>query len=436
MTEKGAAISLRSIRRLVLLGVLAVGIVALGIGGLAATTELSGAVVGSGYLVVDTNVKKVQHPSGGIVGELLVRNGDRVRAASVLLRLDETLTRSNLAIVAKGLDELAARQARLEAERDGLGAVMFPEELRARAGNADVGRVIEGEQKLFELRRSAREGQRAQLRERIAQLQQEVIGLAAQEGAKMSEIGLIDTELSAVRTLWQKNLVPISRLTAVEREGTKLEGERGQLIAAVAKARGKISETELQIIQLDQDLRSEVGRELREIQAKSGELTERKVAAEDQLKRIDIRAPQDGTVHQLQVHTIGGVIAAGEQIMLIVPDTDTLTVEVRISPQDIDQLRVGQGAVVRFLAFNMGTTPELNGVVSQVSADLVHDQRTGVSYFLVRIALPEQEIARLGDVKLVPGMPLEAFVQTGARTVLSYLVKPLRDQAMRAFRER
>jgi HlyD family secretion protein len=436
MTENAAVNALRSIRRQVLWGLSAVAVVGFGIGGLAATTELSGAVVGSGYLVVDSNVKKVQHPSGGIVGELLVRNGDRVQRGSLLVRLDETLTRANLSIVLKSLDELAARQARLEAERDGMDAVTFSEELQSRIDNPDVKRVIAGERKLFELRRTAREGERAQLRERIAQLQQEIRGLTAQETAKANEISLINVELSALRMLWQKNLVPISRMTAIEREATRLEGERGHLIAAAAQAKGKISETELQIIQLDQALRSEVARELREIQAKSAELVERRVAAEDQLKRIDIRAPQDGTIHQLQTHTVGGVITAGEQIMLIVPDTDKLTVEVRVSPQDIDQMRIGQEAVVRFSAFNMSATPELNGIVSHISADLVVDQRTGVNHFLVRIDLPEQETARLGDIKLVPGMPLEAFIQTSARTMLSYLVKPLRDHATHALRER
>jgi len=436
MTENPAANALRSIRRHVLWGLSAVAVVGLGIGGLAATTELSGAVVGSGYLVVDSNVKKVQHPSGGIVGELLVRNGDRVQRGSLLLRLDETLTRANLAIVLKGLDELAARQARLEAERDGLDAVAFPDELQDRIDDPDVRRVIAGERRLFELRCTAREGERAQLLERITQLEQEIRGLAAQERAKGNEIGLINIELTALRTLWQKNLVPISRMTAIEREAIRLEGERAHLIAAAAQAKGRISETELQIIQLDQTLRSEVARELREIQAKSAELVERKVAAQDQLRRVDIRAPQDGTVHQMQVHTVGGVVAAGEQIMLIVPDTDALAVEVRISPQDVDQLRIGQAAVVRFSAFNMSTTPELNGTVSHISADLVVDQRTGVNHFLVRILLPDGEIARLGDIKLVPGMPLEAFIQTRARTVLSYLVKPLYDQAAHAMRER
>ena len=239
-----------------------------------------------------------------------------------------------------------------------------------------------------------------------------------------------------MRDLWRKNLVQIQRVTALERDAARLEGERGQLIAATAQSKGKISEIELQIIQIDQDLRSEVAKELREVQAKIAELVERKVAAEDQLKRIDIRAPQDGLVHQLAVHTVGGVITPGEAMMLIVPEADNLTVEAKLNPQDIDQVQPGQKAVLRFSTFNQRTTPELNGTVIRVSADLTTDQRSGVSYYTVRISIPEAEVARLGGLKLLPGMPLEAFIQTGERTVLSYLMKPMTDQIARAFRGR
>jgi len=207
-------------------------------------------------------------------------------------------------------------------------------------------------------------------------------------------------------------------------------------VAAVAQAKGKITETELQVIQIDQDLSSEVAKDMREVDAKYGEFVERKVAAEDQLKRIDIRAPQDGTVLESKVHTVGGVVAAGDTIMLIVPAADNLLVEAKVNPHDIDQVQVGQSAVLRFSAFNLRTTPEINGTVTRVSADTTTDQRTGQAYYTTRIAMTKSEIARLGDIKLIPGMPVEAFVQTGERTVLSYLMKPLQDQFMRAFREK
>ena len=239
-----------------------------------------------------------------------------------------------------------------------------------------------------------------------------------------------------VRDLFQKNLVPITRVTALERDATRLDGERGQLVASIAQAKGKVAELNLQIIQVDEDASSEVAKEMRETEGKIGEFVERKVAAADQLKRTDIRAPQAGTVFQSTVHTVGGVIPAGEPIMLIVPDAEKLAVEARVNPQDIDKVQVSQPAVLRFSAFDTRTTPEILGKVTRVSADTTTDQRTGLSYYTIRIALERDQTARLGNVKLVPGMPVDAFVQTGERTVISYLMKPLSDQIVKAFREK
>jgi HlyD family secretion protein len=397
---------------------------------------ISGAVVASGSLVVDSNVKKVQHLTGGIVGELRVRDGDRVRAGDIVVRLDETVTRANLAIITKGLDELMARKARLESERDGADTLVFPAQLLAGTGDPDRAAAMDSERKLFNLRKTARSGQKAQLSERIAQLGEEITGLTAQQNSKVKEIALIERELAGVRELWKQNLVQLTRLTALEREATRLDGEHGQLIAAAAQAKGKIAETSLQILQIDQDIASDVAKELREVDGKIGEFIERKVAADDQLKRIDIRAPQDGTVFQLAVHTVGGVITAGDPIMLIVPEADNLSVEVRVNPQDIDRLQLNQKAILRFTAFNVRTTPEIEGTVTRISADTSTDQRTGQSYYTVRIAMAADQVERLGNVKLLPGMPVEAFVQTGERTMFSYLMKPLHDQFVRAFREK
>lgn len=436
MSRKRSASAQDQIRLHVIAGAVVVAVLTIGVGGWAATTDVSSALIAPGSIVVDSNVKKVQHPTGGIVGEVRVRDGDRVKSGDIVVRLDETVTRANLAVVTKGLNELTARKARLEAERDGTDAIRFPAELMSRAQEPEVAAVMASERKLFELRRTSRTGQKAQLRQRISQLDEEISGLAAQRDAKMKEVALIERELAGVRELFQKNLVQLNRLTQLEREATRLEGERGQYVAATAQAKGKISELELQIIQIDQDLSSEVARELRDVDGKIGEFVERKVTAEDQLKRIDIRAPQDGTVFQSTVHTVGGVISAGDAIMLIVPEADNLTVEAKVNPQDIDQLKIGQTALLRFTTFNQRTTPEINGTVTRISADISTDQRTGLSYYTVRIGLPPKEVARLGEVKLVPGMPVEAFVQTGERTVLSYLVKPFYDQLARAFREK
>jgi len=426
-----------SMRRALLGGAIVTCVLTLGIGGWAATTDISGAVVAGGALVVESNVKKVQHPTGGVVGEVRVREGDRVKAGDIVLRLDDTQTRANLSIVTKALDELAARQARDEAERDAAAQVTFPADLLSRIAESDVARAVEGERRFFETRRSAREGQVAQLRERISQLREQIQGLDDQVLAKKREISLIEEELKGVRILWEKNLIQLARLTALERDAARLQGERGALISNIAQTRGKIVETELQIIQIDQDLRSEVSKDLAEIRSRTSEYVERKVAAEDQLRRIEIRAPQDGMVHQLTAHTVGGVISPqGEPIMLIVPEADALSAEVKIAPQDIDQVRVGQTAVVRFPAFNQRTTPELEGEVTRISADVSLDQKSGVSYYTLRINVPEGELERLRGLRLVPGMPVETFIRTGDRTVLSYLVKPLTDQINKTWRER
>jgi HlyD family secretion protein len=399
-------------------------------------TEIAGAVIAPGQLVIDSSAKKVQHQTGGIVGEIRVREGSRVQAGDVLVRLDETVLAANLGVISRGLDEMLARQARLTAERDGMDRVDFAPELVARSGNGDVSRMMAAEQRLFELRRSARLGQKSQLEQRVAQLQEEIAGVTTQAEAKAREIEIIRRELEGVRDLYRKNLIQMSRLTALEREDARLDGERGSLVASAAQAKGKVTETALQILQIDQDLRSEVAKELREVQGNIAVLSERRIAAEDQLRRVEVRAPLAGVVHQLAVHTVGGIVGPGELMMMIVPDGDDLAIEVKIAPQDIDQVRVGQRASLRFPAFNQRTTPEIEGNVSLVAADLTTDPRTGAMYYVARMAVPEEQLRRLDGGRLLPGMPVEAFVQTGYRSVLSYLLKPLTDQMLQTFRQR
>jgi membrane fusion protein, type I secretion system len=293
----------RSIRRNMLLGVSLVAVLGAAFGGWANTTELAGAVVASGNVVVDSHVKKVQHQTGGTVRDLLVREGAQVTADDVLIRLDDTQARANLAIVNTTLAELYARQARLEAERDDSESIDF-RPLSTVVLPDGLDRIVQAEQKVFDLRRTARAGQKSQLNERMGQLQEEIQGLQGQYETKGKEIVLIQTELTGVRDLWRKNLIPIQRVTALERDAVRIEGERSTLTSSIAQTKGKITETALQIIQIDQDLRSEVAKELREIQAKIGEFQERKVSAEDILGKIEIRAPQSGRVHQLAVHTV------------------------------------------------------------------------------------------------------------------------------------
>jgi HlyD family secretion protein len=423
------------LRRAVLTGFSLIGLFGGTIGLWAATSTLSGAVVAGGQFVVETNDKKVQHPTGGIVGELHVRDGDRVQEGDLLIRLDETLTRANLQIVLSQIDELSARQARLEAERDGAADLTVPAGLQERSGDPAVVKLVSSERTLFEARRSAREGQKSQLQRRIAQLQDEITGLRAQQKAKLREAELIAHELVGVRELYQKKLVQLPRLNALEREAASLEGQRGQLVAGVAQTEGKIAETAQQIIQIDEETRAEVMRELRELQGKLAELSERRVAAEDQLKRVEIRAPSSGFVHQLAVHTVGGVISPAEPAMLIVPDDENLGLEARVAPQEIDQLALGQPAVVRIHSSHSRTTPELRGTVTRIAADVSKDQQTGAPFYTIRITLPREEIQRLGALHLVAGMQAEVFVQTHDRTPLQYIIKPLHDQMTRAFRE-
>ncbi|MBB2670970.1 UNVERIFIED_ORG: HlyD family secretion protein [Rhizobium esperanzae] len=424
-----------SIRRHLLASLVMCGGLVIGVGGWASTTNLAGAAVASGSFVVESYVKKVQHPTGGVVGEILVHEGSEVKAGDVVLRLDATTTRANLAIVTRRLDEFQARFARLGAERDDLPAIVFPDSLLARSDDPEIVAILRGEERLFAIRREALRSKTAQLRERILQYQHEIEGVKAQEIAYSEGIEVLDREIASLTSLRMQGAVSDQRLNSLKTQRATFGGDRGEQIAAQAQAAGRITETNLQILQVDQDLKAEVGRELRDTQAQIGEYVERKIAAEDELKRTDIVAPQSGIVHSLQAHTIGGVLTPADPIMLIVPENDSLALEVRLAPKDIDQLQIGQRAVLRMSAFNQRTTPELNGHVSLIAADLTTDQRSGLSYYLVRIAVPPEELQKLDGLTLLPGMPAEAFIQTSERTALSYLVKPLTDQLTRAFRD-
>jgi HlyD family secretion protein len=424
-----------SINRHVRLGIAVVVLLLGGMGAWAATSKLAGAVIAPGTLVVENNVKKVQHPTGGIVKELHVQEGDSIAAGDLLILLDGTQARASLGIILGGLDELKARKARLEAESEGADSVVFPAELLTRAQEPDLKKILTGEQNLFALRQAEQAGQKRLLRERIAQLGKEVEGFTAQAAAKEREIALVGKELDSTQQLYRQGLMTLSRLTDLERTAARLDGERGQLVASTAEANGKIAEMELQIIQIDQKMRSDVGAQLADLRTKLAELEERKTAAQDQLDRLAIRAPQSGIVHELTVHTIGGVVQAAEPLMFIIPSATALAVDARIAPSEVDRLHVGQKERLRFSSFNQRTTPEIDGRLERVSADVVQDERTGITYYTARIDISADEFSRLGSVKLLPGMPVETFIATEERTVLSYFVKPLSDQVLHTFRQ-
>jgi HlyD family secretion protein len=405
-------------------------------GGWIVLMPLAGAVVVPGNLVVQSNVKTIQHPTGGVVAEIPVHNGMRVSGGDLLLRLDATQAQAGLQLVSKQLDEVRVRIVRLVAERDGLPGLQAPADLVARAGEIAVKTLLASEQSLFNARRNARRSQIELLQSRVSQLNEENAGLDSQVASKTKQLELITGELSGVQDLYDKRLVPLARLTTLQRESARIEGERGQLMSAIAETKSKIGEAQLQMVRLDQDFRTDVVKELGENQGKEAELVQRGIAARDLLDRIEIRAPTSGVVHQLSAHTIGGVIRAGDPIMEVVPDSDDLQIEARMQPNDIDQVRTGQKAFVRFSAFNLRVTPQLIGVVSYVSADTSRDQQTNAPYFTVRVALSENERRRLAGLQLVPGMPAEVFMQTGSRTMMSYLLKPITDQMQRAFVEK
>jgi HlyD family secretion protein len=421
----------KTVRNHLLFALFTAMVVVGGIGGWATFTEISGAVVSSGTIVVETSTKLVQHREGGIVRDIRVKDGDVVEAGDLLISLDDTVTRANLSVITKQLTELTAQELRLEAERDDLSNIEWPDSRKAHLGD-----IERGQQLLLDARRNSKEGRKNQLEEQIRQFNRQTQGLEAQVEAKDSEIELIEEELADLGGLLNKQLVSKSRVTALRREKARLSGEYGDLIAQIARTKEAISERRIQILQIEESYRAEVLEQLQEVRSRIAQLEEQKIAAEDELTRVDIVASRNGYVHNLSVHTIGGVIAPGETVMQIVPREDQLIVEAQVRPVDIDQMSPGQRARVRFPSFDQRTTPELNAELLTVSADLNEDERTGNSYYVARLVIDEEELAKLGDKALVPGMPVETFLQTGDRTVLSYLVKPVTDQIAHALRER
>jgi len=423
--EKGA-------RRAVVTGLVVVlGLVGT-IGAWASLADIEGAIIAQGTVVVDSNARRVQHQEGGIVQELNARNGDRVDAGQILIRLDDTTVRAGLFIVERQLVDLTAREARLRAEMEGRDEVTTPVWPLRSDLEEQRRTVLQGEQALLVARRTSQRARVNQLGERRVQIGQLIEGLEAQQSAKQQEVTLIDRELSGLRSLFERNMVPITRVVALERERTRILGERGQLMAEIARSRGQISEIEIQIAELEERYRSEVLSELRQTESRIVEFQERRVASEDRLRRLEIRSPIAGTIHESEVHTIGGVVAQGQTLMLVVPEGDQLVVEARISPADIDQLSPNQAGFVRLSAFNQRTTPEFRATVHRISPDLHTDNRTGIQYYTARLRL---ERAAFEGRSVMPGMPVEAFFRTEARTVLTYFLKPLTDNMNRMLRE-
>jgi HlyD family secretion protein len=406
-----------------------------GVGVWATTAELSSAVIATGTVVVEGYSKKVQHPTGGVVAELLVEEGQIVPAGDVIVRLDSTIIQANRSAIAVALNQLYARRQRLSAEGNGAIAVNTAPELLQRLSPKDAETAMQSERRLFESRRLARDGQKARLHEQEAQLVQQILGFKEQEDAKTDEIELIEKELQGTRRLFDLGAIPLNRVNNLDRGVARLRGERGQLIASIASTKARISEIELQLLQIDQQMRAEAAAEQRDVENKLSDLAEQEVKALDELSRTDIRAPISGAVHALAVHTIGGVVKPAEVLMEIVPESPKLSIEAQIAPQNIDQLNIGQEATIRMAAFNRNTTPELTGTINRISADLETDERSRTSFYRVSLSVPPKELNRLSDLKLLPGMPAEIFISTGMRTPASYFFKPIHDHTQRVFRE-
>lgn len=425
-----------NIERWIMVGVVVI-FVTFGIFGTwAALASLTSAALAPGVVAVDSNWRTVQHLEGGIVAQLLVRDGQAVEEGQVLLRLDPTRSDATLSIIDSQLVLALATEARLLAERDGAEAIALPPELADRMDDAAVGTIVAGQQLLFNARKDSLEGQSGILRQRIDQLQQEIQGLEVQQDATRQQYDLIQEELAGLKELFEQGYVPRTRILALEREAEQLRGARGEDLAAIARARSQIGETELQIMQAERSFREEVVTELRDVQSQVYDLRERRVAAADERRRIDVIAPVTGHVINLAVHTLGGVVKPGENILSIVPDGDELVIDARVKPDDRERVTAGQSAQVRLSGLSMRTTPMLLGEVKTISADRLTDSQTGEAYYQARIVIPEEQLARLDpSIELVPGMPAEVMIETGERSALGYMLAPITDSLKTAFRD-
>jgi HlyD family secretion protein/epimerase transport system membrane fusion protein len=407
-----------------------------GFGAWASFASLDSAAIAPGVVVVETDRKSVQHLEGGLVKELLVRDGDKVEKGDVLIRLEDTHARAMYDIVRGELDAALAEESRLSAERDGRKDIVFPPELLERSGIPQVSKVLQGQRHLFTARRNALHGQVSILEQNIAQYREEIEGLKAQQVAREQQLEILGDELRGLRKLLEQGNVPRNEVLAYERRIAELAGEKGLFISDVARAEQSIGEARLRIGQLEKAAGEQVAAELRQVQERIFGLEERLVAAEDVLHRTEIRAPTAGVVMGMRARTTGGVIAPAQEILQVVPVGDRLVIEARVDPVDIDDVARGQHASVRLTAFKLRSTPIIVGTLINLSADRLEDVHSGAPYYLARIEVSKEQLASLGDLELQPGMPVEALIKTGARTALGYMLSPLTENIGLAFREK
>ncbi|SPF77517.1 HlyD family type I secretion periplasmic adaptor subunit [Pseudoprimorskyibacter insulae] len=425
------------LRGFMTLGLICLGILVGGFGYWAATTEISGAIIAPGQIEVDQNRQVVQHPDGGVVAEILVDEGDVVAEGDALIRLDPTLLNSDLKIVEGQFFELAARRARLWAERDGLDTVTFDQEvLDAAAKDEDVAELVEGQRNLFSARRDSIAQEVDQLTKRSAQIDDQVDGIDAQQVALTRQLELIEQELKDQQSLLQRGLAQASRVLSLQREEARLAGQVGQLTAQKAQAQERITEINIEVIKLETRRREEAISTLRDLQTRERELAEQRSALLERLSRMEIQAPVSGVVYGLQVYAKRSVIRPAEPVLYLIPQDRPLVIASQVEVIHIDKLFVDQDVTLRFSALDQRETPELFGHVVKVSPDAFTDEATRHSYYRTEIVLNEGEIDRLpAGTTLIPGMPVEAFIRTDDRTPLAYLMKPFMDYFTKAFRE-
>lgn len=399
------------------------------------TARIAGAVIASGMIQVESNRQVVQHPQGGVVGEILAKDGDTIMAGDVVMRLDDSLLQSELAIVQGQLFEIKARQARLVAERDGLDKIELPEDLvEAQADSPEIAKMIKGQRSLFFARAETLTREADQISEQIAQANNQIDGTEAQLAAFQTQQELILSELEDAQSLLEKGLAQASRVSSLQREQARLLGEIGSLKATLAQVRGQIAALEIQVLKLTTTRREEANTTLSDLQYREIELAERRLSLRETLSRMEIRSPVSGVVYDSQIFALQAVLSPAAPIMYVIPQDQPLVVAARIESINIDQVHVGQEASLRFVAFEQRTTPEIFGQVSRISADVFKDEVTGQSFYRAELLPNEEELDKLGGQKLLPGMPVEAFIRTAERSPLSYLAKPLTDYFNKAFR--
>jgi HlyD family secretion protein len=425
----------KSMRNTMLAGYASIFMMIGGFGAWAALASLNGAIIAGATIIAESYSKRVQHQTGGIVSKILVKDGDRVTEGQALIDLDPTDAKAELAIVRHSLDELLVKKARLEAQRDGSTELKLPDSILAEKDEPRIVEITSGQLKLLQSTSDSVKGKLDQIKQQVEQMTEQISGIDAQAESKKQQVVLIKEELEGLKKLEAKGLVPKSRILNMEREQSRLDGENGELRASKASAQSRIGEVKLRALQLQEDLRTEALTELRDTDAKIGELSQREISLNSRVVRTTINAPITGTIYQMSVHTEGGVISPGETLMLIVPEGDDLVLQAQVSPNDIDQVHKGQKARVRFPSFNSRTTPEIYGEIEQIAADVSRVDATTPPFYAVRLVLSAKELEKLGDNKLKPGMNAEAYIQTTSQSPMSYLLKPLIDQFAHALRE-